>query len=61
MKLYSEDTKVTVPDGSHFVLGDNRKKSFDSCIFGFISKDNVVGEAKFSYSRLTNLERQNKK
>lgn len=48
--LLEEKTgEATVPAGMYFVMGDNRLKSKDSRIFGFISNDSVVGEVKFRY------------
>lgn len=38
-----------VPEGSYFVLGDNRRNSSDSRVFGFIQEDDVLGEAKFRF------------
>lgn len=34
-----------IPPGSYFVLGDNRNKSADSHVWGFLPKEYIVGEA----------------
>lgn len=36
-----------IPEDCYFVVGDNRINSEDSRIFGFISKDDVVGKVEF--------------
>lgn len=45
----SEMEEVTVPEGSLFVMGDNRQNSIDSreSVLGYIAIDRVLGKAVF--------------
>ena len=40
---------VKVPEGSYYVLGDNRPGSSDSRNWGFVPEGHIIGRAWFSY------------
>ena len=44
-----EGETTTVPEGSFFVLGDNRNFSSDSREWGFVPKDKIIGKSFFVY------------
>lgn len=44
-----EREEVTIPQGHYVVMGDNRPASSDSREWGFIARDEIIGEAFFRY------------
>ena len=44
---------VIVPKDQYFVLGDNRNHSYDSHLWGFLPKQNIIGHAVIRFCPLT--------
>ncbi len=50
-----EATKVTVPAGNYFMLGDNSASSQDSRYWGFVPAKNILGKAILIYWPLNRI------
>ncbi len=44
-----EGEKITIPENSYIVMGDNRPDSSDSRTWGFVPKNDIVGRSYFRY------------
>lgn len=54
--LLDKTGKARVPEGNLFVMGDNRRHSYDSRHIGFISMDQVVGVVDVRYWPLESIQ-----
>ncbi len=52
---YAFHGPVTVPEGSYFMLGDNRSMSLDSRAWGFVREKDIIGKALFTFWPLSNM------
>jgi signal peptidase I len=52
----TDDGELIVPQGSYFVLGDNRDDSYDSRYWGFVPQENVVGRPLLIYWSMERAE-----
>jgi signal peptidase I len=56
MKKLVEDGELIVPEGSYFVLGDNRDESSDSRYWGFVPRENIIGRPLLVYWSLRSID-----
>ncbi|HET6872726.1 MAG TPA: signal peptidase I [Sporolactobacillaceae bacterium] len=59
--LKQDTGRTTVPKGKLFVMGDNRRNSVDSRIFGFVDMSKVVGKVDLRYWPLNEISLVSKK
>ena len=55
MQKLVEDKQLIIPEGSYFVLGDNRDDSQDSRYWGFVPRENIIGRPLMIYWSARNL------
>src|SRR5581483_1883011 len=56
MRKLVEDGELIIPQGSYFVMGDNRDDSQDSRYWGFVPRENIIGRALLIYWSVKTLD-----
>jgi signal peptidase I len=49
MRKLVEDGQLIIPEGQYFVMGDNRDDSQDSRYWGFVPRENIIGQPLLIY------------
>ncbi len=49
IQQYVEQGELVIPPGKYFVLGDNRDSSLDSRYWGFVDRENIMGQPVLIY------------
>jgi signal peptidase I len=47
--IIEEGKETLIPEGSYFVMGDNREYSYDSRVLGFVKKENIESKVEIKY------------
>jgi len=55
MRKLVEDGQLIVPEGHYFVMGDNRDDSQDSRYWGFVQRENIIGQPLLIYWSVKNF------
>ena len=56
MRKLVEDSQLIIPEGQYFVMGDNRDDSQDSRYWGFVPRENIIGEPLLIYWSVKNAD-----
>jgi signal peptidase I len=56
MRKLVEDNQLIIPEGQYFVMGDNRDDSQDSRYWGFVPRENIIGEPLLIYWSVKNAD-----
>ena len=56
MRKLVEDGQLIVPAGHYFVMGDNRDNSQDSRYWGFVPRENIIGQPLLIYWSVQNWD-----
>jgi signal peptidase I len=56
MRKLVEDSQLIIPEGQYFVMGDNRDDSQDSRYWGFVPRENIIGQPLLIYWSVKNAD-----